>query len=126
VYAIDAELGTIAVVNVHRFRVAAVSHADLSLLGGGQVHARVSADGATLFVAGDAGLVAMATADLSAPARWMATPGPVTGLALSGDGARLYLTWGDELQRLDATTLERAEPMRVEDAAAVEFVDSTH
>ena len=125
VYAIDAEYGTVAVVNVHRLRVAAVSHADLSLLGGGQVHARVSADGATLFVAGDAGLVALATADLSGRARWMATPGPVTGLALSGDGARLYLTWGDELQRLDAATLERAEPTRLEDAGAVEFVDST-
>lgn len=125
IYAIDAEHGTIALVNVHRYRVAAVTHVDLSMFGSGQIHARVSADGTTLFIAGGAGLLALDTLNLTPRGTIMTTPGAVTGLALSGDGARLYLSWGDELQRLDAATLEPADELQLASAGAVEFVGTT-
>ena len=125
VYAIDAEHGTIATVNVRRYRVAAITRLDLSMFGTGQIHARVSADGTTLFVAGDAGLLALATRNVTPRGAIMATPGAVTGLALSSDGARLYLSWGDELQRFDAATLEPTDQLQLASGGAVEFVDTT-
>lgn len=125
VYAIDAEHGTVASVNVRRFSVAAVTQVDLSMFGSSQIHARVSADGDTLFVAGDAGLLALDTQNLTPRGTMMTTPGAVTGLALSSDGARLYLSWGDELQRLDAATLEPADVLQLASDGAVEFVGTT-
>jgi hypothetical protein len=125
VYAIDAQHGTIASVNVRRYRVAAITHLDLSMFGSGQIHARVSADGATLFVAGDTGLLALDTQNFTPLGTMMSTPGAVTGLALSGDGARLYLSWGDELQRLDAATLQPSNELRLTSVGAVEFVGTT-
>jgi sugar lactone lactonase YvrE len=125
VYAIDAMHGTIVTVNVRRYRVAAVTHVDLSMFGSGQIHARVSADGATLFVAGDAGLLALDTQSLTPRATMMTTPSAVTGLALSSDGARLYLSWGDELQRLDAATLEPADQLQLTSVGAVEFIGTS-
>jgi hypothetical protein len=125
VYAIDAMHGTIATVNVRRYRVAAVTHVDLSMFGRSQIHARVSADGTTLFVAGDAGLLALDAQNLKPRETMMATPGAVTGLALSSDGARLYLSWGDELQLLDAATLEPASQLHLASDGAVEFVGTT-
>ncbi|MGH2597249.1 MAG: YncE family protein [Actinomycetota bacterium] len=125
VYAIDAEHGTIATVNVRRYRVSDVTHVDLSMFGSSQIHARVSADGATLFVAGDAGLLALDTQNLTPRGTVMATPGAVTGLALSSDGARLYLSWGNELQLFDAATLEPANQLQLASDGAVEFVGTT-
>ena len=125
VYAIDAMHGTIASVNVHRYRVSAVTHVDLSMFGSSQIHARVSADGTTLFVAGDAGLLALDTQTLKPRGAVMATPGAVTGLALSSDGTRLYLSWGNELQLLDAATLEPADQLQLASDGAVVFVGTT-
>jgi hypothetical protein len=124
VYAIDAEHGTIATVNVRRYRVSAITHLDLSMFHG-QIYARVSADGATLFIAGDAGLLALETQKLTPRGAIMATPGAITGLALSSDGARLYLSWGDELQQLDAASLEPLAQLQMASDGAVEFVGTT-
>lgn len=125
VYAIDAMHGTIATVNVRRYRVAVVTHVDLSMFGSSQIHARVSADGATLFLAGDTGLLALDTQSLTPRGTMMPTPGAVTGLALSSDGARLYLSWGDELQLLDAATLEPTNQLQLASDGAVEFVGTS-
>jgi DNA-binding beta-propeller fold protein YncE len=124
VYAVDARHGTIAAVNVRRFRVAQVTDVDLSALGAGQIHAQVASDGSTLYVAGDAGLLQLDTATLAVRGGLVATPAPVTGLAISGDGARLYLSYGALLQRLDAATLEPAQPVPLANAGWVEAVSS--
>ena len=88
------------------------------------VHARVSSDGTTLYVAGDAGLLTLDAGSLTPRGDVMTTPGPVTGLALSGDGARLYLSYGDELQRLDAATLQPTQQLKLADAGWVESVST--
>lgn len=125
VYAVDAQHGVISMVNTRRYRVAATAHVDLSSLGGGQIHARLSADGSTLFLTGDAGIVSVDASSLQLREPLIPTPGAVTGLALSGDGTRLYLSWGDEVQALDAVTLEPDQELRLTSAASVEFVGTS-
>ena len=124
VYAIDAKHGTIAVVNVRRFRVAQVTDVDLSALGGGRVAAQVSSDGATLYLAGRRRSASPRRGDARRSWRVDGHAGAVTGLAVSDDGARLYLSYGDLLQHVDATTLVPAQPVPLANAGWVEAVSS--
>jgi hypothetical protein len=125
VYAVDAQHGVISIVNTQRYRVVGTAHVDLGALGGGHVDARVSADGSTLFITGNAGLLRVDATTLELRGSLIPTPGPVTGLALSSDGSSLYLSWGDEVQALDATTLEPTQTLRLTSTAAVEFVGTS-
>jgi DNA-binding beta-propeller fold protein YncE len=124
VFVVDARNGAIAVMDSRRFRVTAFSRVDLSALGGGRISARVSADGRTLLVAGRAGMLeldakTLATRDL------IPTPGATTGLALSGDGERLYLSWAGRIEALDATTLDPVLTLLVPEAGSLASVAGT-
>lgn len=112
VFVVDARNGAIAAMNARRFRVTAFARVDLSPLGDGPVSARVSADGRSLLVTGRAGLMTFDTKTLAASAL-IQTPRPVTGLALSSDGDRLYLSWGGHVQELDAGTFDPLQTLSV-------------
>jgi hypothetical protein len=122
VYAIDVRDGLIAEVDTHRYRVIHTYRVDLSALGDGPVHAGVGADGSRLFLAGDRGVLSLDTSGFILD-RATSTPADVTGLALSPDGERLYLTWGTELHRFDPATLEPVGVAPLTGGGAIEYID---
>jgi DNA-binding beta-propeller fold protein YncE len=67
--------------------------------------AAVSPDGATLYVAGAGGVVAMDTRSLAVKGRWLQSE-PITGLAFSADGSWLYaIGRHSEFLRIDPRTM---------------------
>jgi hypothetical protein len=104
VYAVDARHGVIASMRSRGFKVSE-HDVDLSTLGHGPISASVSTDGATLFLAGSAGVMALDTGTFS-PQPLAPTPGSVTGLALSTDGERLFASWDGGIGLLDPISLD--------------------
>ena len=104
VYAIDARHGVVASMRSRRFKVSE-HDVDLSTLGHGPISASVSTDGATLYLAGSAGVMALDTETFS-PQPLTPTPGSVTGLALSTDGERLFASWDGGIGLLDPISLD--------------------
>jgi hypothetical protein len=102
VYAVDAMHGHVASVTVQRQKVKDASM-DLSAVSGERTAATTSSDGRTLFVGGEAAIVAVDLATMSVRDTWH-VGGSLTDVALSPDGRRLYVSFADHVDVLSATT----------------------
>jgi hypothetical protein len=121
VFAIDADHGRITVIRPDRQRIVHDAPVDLSAIGHGPVSARVTDDGSTLLVAGAAGVVPVDAVTLE-PRRLVPTPGAVTGLALSPDGARLFVSWDGGIGLLDPASLQTVDTLPSPLPGAVAYV----
>ncbi len=104
----DAARGVVAAMNTDTLETRYETEIAFGVVGDGDATAQVSADGATLFVAGGGGastLFALDTTSLQISDRW-AFEGPVSGLGLSMDGERLYVATPDRVDVLDPLTGE--------------------
>src|SRR6185437_11167465 len=94
----------IAEMNTRSLEITRSARIDLGTFDHGRTSARMSPDGNTLFVGvGASEVTRIDIKTLHFLGRWP-LPGDVTGLALSGDGARLYAALGDGLAVLDTGT----------------------
>ncbi|MBA3431794.1 MAG: hypothetical protein H0U16_09990 [Actinobacteria bacterium] len=123
-YVADPSSGGLALINPESFKVVTTVTMDLRSLKSGSASAQVAPDG-TLYLAGGSQVLAIDGESLKVLHRWN-TAKPVSGLAVSSDGRRLYVSFPNKLAVLDATTGERmrtfAAPgvqgiMRLEDQA---------
>ncbi len=120
VYAIDAKHGQIAVMNTQRSRVVQTRHVELGRPGA-QTFAGMSVDGGTLFVGTATGLYAFDALTL-APSGRMPSTAALSGLALSPDGARLYVSMGGMIEALDPASLTMIRDLPVAGPGRLEFV----
>ncbi len=108
VYAVNGDLGTVAVIDTSSVKVVASTTVPGTPVGSDRQvsHAAVvSPDGMRLYAVGAAGVLVVNLGDLSVRGRYL-TDRVVDSLALSADGARLYALSRDTgtLWRADATT----------------------
>jgi hypothetical protein len=102
-YIVDSGLGIVTRMDTDTLDTFGTRRIGLRIPGADRTTAQVSADGRTLFVAAGRTVIEIDTASFEVVRRISAT-GDVTGLGLSGDGARLYLGLVDGLEVLDAAT----------------------
>ena len=102
VYVVDTERGLVATMSAKRLEASEARPVDLGLAGGGPTSAEIGPDGA-LYVGRGTGVVAVDPRSLAVERRW-SVGGPVTGLAFSPDGARLYAAEGGRIELLDAAS----------------------
>lgn len=105
-YIVDSTRGLVADMNTRTLRIRDTVRLDLTGSGGERTSAVTSRDGSRLFVAsaldGQA-VYAIDTATMEISVRWP-MPSAVRGLALSGDGERLYAALTDRIAIVDPTT----------------------
>jgi hypothetical protein len=107
-YIVDSTRGIIVEMNTNTLRIHRTAHLDLSGAGGERTAAVTSIDGERLFIGSamdGSAVYEVDTASMRIVARWT-MPATVSGLALSGDGARLYAALDDRVAILDSTTGE--------------------
>jgi hypothetical protein len=107
-YIVDSTRGIVVEMNTNTLRIHRTEHLDLSGAGGEQTSAVTSMDGERLFIGSamdGTAVYELDTASMRIVARWT-MPATVSGLALSGDGARLYAALDDRVSILDARTGE--------------------
>jgi hypothetical protein len=107
-YIVDSTQGIVADMNTRTLRIRGTVHLDLTGSGGERTSAVTNMDGTRLFVGSamdGAAVYEIETATMEVVDRW-SMPSDVGGLALSGDGARLYAALDDRIAVLDATTGE--------------------
>ncbi|HZB02247.1 MAG TPA: hypothetical protein VE800_09090 [Actinomycetota bacterium] len=108
-YIVDSTRGLVVEMNTNTLRIHRTAHLDLSGAGGERTSAVTSRDGERLFIgsAMDGSAVYEIDVDsMEVVGRWT-MPAAVGGLALSGDGARLYAALEDRVAVLDASTGEQ-------------------
>ena len=107
-YIVDSTRGLVVEMNTNTLRIHRTAHLDLSGVRGEQTSMVSSADGERLFIgsAMDGSAIYEVDVDsMEVVGRWT-MPATVSGLALSGDGARLYAALEDRIAILDARTGE--------------------
>jgi hypothetical protein len=107
-YIVDSTRGIVVEMNTNTLRIHRTDHLDLSGAGGEQTSAVTSMDGERLFIGSamdGSAVYEVDTDSMQVIARWT-MPATVSGLALSGDGARLYAALDDRVAILDSTTGE--------------------
>lgn len=105
-YIVDAMRGLIAEMNTRTLEIERTAKVDLGSVDEGRTSAVTSADGDTLFVGSSRDGEAVYAVDvetLEVRERWPMT-GVVSGLGLSGDGARLYAAVDDRVAIVDAAS----------------------
>jgi hypothetical protein len=105
-YIVDSTRGIVVEMNTNTLRIHRTAHLDLSGAGGERTSAVTSMDGERLFIgsAMDGSAVYEVDVDsMRVVGRWT-MPAMVNGLALSGDGARLYAALDDRIAILDSRT----------------------
>jgi hypothetical protein len=107
-YIVDSTRGIVVEMNTNTLRIHRTAHLDLTGAGGERTSAVTSADGERLFIGSamdGSAVYEVDTDSMQVVARWT-MPATVSGLALSGDGARLYAALDDRVAILDARTGE--------------------
>jgi hypothetical protein len=107
-YIVDSTRGIVVEMNTNTLRIHRTAHLDLSGAGGQRTSAVTSHDGERLFIGSAMDGAAVYEIDVDSMevvGRWT-MPAPVGGLALSGDGARLYAALEDRVAVLDSSTGE--------------------
>jgi hypothetical protein len=110
-YIVDSMQARIAVMNTRTLKITRSEPIELGPLDEGRTSARISADGGTLFVSdGGSTLARIDVRTLEVVGRWQ-LPGTITGLAVSGDGARLYAALGGPVAVVDTDTGDAASTL---------------
>ena len=103
-YIVDSMSGLIAEMDTRSMEIVRSERIGLGSLEHGRTSARMSADGATLYVGVGGSAVSRIDIDtLQVLGRWP-LPGDVIGLGMSDDGARLYAALGDGVAIVDTGT----------------------
>ena len=103
-YIVDSARGMVAVMNTRSLKITGTRLIDLPPVERGRTSAILSADGNTLYVGvGGDSITRIDVGSLEVLEPWP-VPGNVTGLALSGDGARLYAALGEDVAAVDTRT----------------------
>lgn len=118
-YAVDVGRELITVINTNRLRAIRTEIADLGPPGPGQTRAVLAPDGEALFVATGNRLVRISTATLD-PHRPWTLDAPLSGVAFSADGSRLYVTTRDAVIALDPSNGQPLE--RIPTGAPMDLV----
>jgi hypothetical protein len=117
-YIVNAALGVVSVMDTQTLQMLRTERIGRTLDGITSTSAVVGDGGASLYV-GAAGEVARIDADsLRVTDVW--ETGDVTGLGLSGDGRRLYVAVGDDVEVLDAATGAELETVSVPSPAPID------
>ena len=105
-YIVDSTRGVVVEMNTNTLRIRRTAHLDLSGAGGQRTSAVTSSDGERLFIgsAMDGSAIYEVNVDSMEIERRWTMPAAVGGLALSGDGARLYAALSDRVAILDSKT----------------------
>jgi hypothetical protein len=106
-FVVDAMRGIVTELNTRTMATARTERVDLGGLHGGRTSARMSPDGATLYVGAGAAIVRVDVRTLDVLDRWD-LPAELTGMAVSSDGDRLYAAVGDRVAIVDTPTGEAA------------------
>ena len=107
-YIVDSTRGIVADMNTKTLKISSTAHLDLTGTGGDRTSAVTSLDGERLFIGSamdGSAVYEVDTTTMRIVGRWT-MPATVSGLALSGDGTRLYAALDDRVAILDATTGE--------------------
>jgi sugar lactone lactonase YvrE len=118
-YIVDSTRGIVVEMNTNTLRIHRTEHLDLSGAGGKQTSAVTSMDGERLYIGSAMDGAAVYEVDIASMrilGRWT-MPATVSGLALSGDGARLYAALDDRVAVLDARTGEELTTLRFDGAS---------
>jgi hypothetical protein len=105
-YIVDSSRGIVADMDTSSLEILRTARIDLTGPGGDRTSAVTTLDGERLLVGSaldGSAVFEIDTATLGIVARWE-MPGPVSSLALSGDGDRLYAALDDRVAILDSTT----------------------
>jgi DNA-binding beta-propeller fold protein YncE len=107
-YVVDAVRGVATVINADRLKVTRTTAVAFGLATPSgskevQTHAVVSFDGAWLFVARGDSVVRLDATTLSPQATWR-IPAAISGMALSADGLRLYVSMENQIGVVDPST----------------------
>jgi hypothetical protein len=105
-YIVDSTRGIVVEMNTNTLRIHRTAHLDLSGAGGERTSAVTSMDGERLFIGSamdGSAVYEVDTDSMQVVGRWT-MPAAVNGLALSGDGARLYAALDDRIAILDSRT----------------------
>jgi hypothetical protein len=120
-YVVDTERGVVAVLDTNDLVVDRTARIDFGQLRGGQTHAVISPDGRTLLVSSGFGVATVDVEGLGLFREWTA-PGEISGLGLSPDGRRLYLSLPGEIQMMDASTGRALDMIHVPGVDGIEHV----
>lgn len=113
VYVMDTSRGLVAVMSSDTLHVIQTAKVDFGLPAvGSQTQAALAPNGRTLYVSTGRAIVALDAMTLVPVAKWN-LPQTVSGLGVSSDGARLYVTLPGEVEALNATTGKPMWSMRV-------------
>jgi DNA-binding beta-propeller fold protein YncE len=128
-YIVDSVKGIVTEMNTRSLKIVRTQRIDLGSGTGAQTAVVASPDGSTLFIASamdGSAIYTLDTQSLEVTGRWV-TPGQVSDLRLSVDGARLYAAGEDQLDVLDAvngTLLNSVAATGVESILSVEGTTS--
>jgi hypothetical protein len=113
VYVVDTSRGLVAVMSSDTLNVIQTAKVGFGLPAvGSQAEAALSPDGRSLFVSTGRAIVALDAMTLLPVAKWN-LQGTASGLGVSNDGARLYVTMPSEVEALNTTNGARLWGMRV-------------
>jgi hypothetical protein len=122
VYVVDTSRGLVAVMSSDTLGVIQTAKVGFGLpTVRSQTEAALSPNGRSLFVSTGHAIVALDAMTLVPFAKWN-LPQTVSGLGVSEDGARLYVTMPDEVEALNATNGMRVWRMRVPGAEGIHSV----
>jgi len=123
-YVADPSSGGVAVIDPARAKVLESVTMDLDALTKGDASAQVGPDG-TLYLAGGSHVLALDGRTLETVQRWEMSE-RVSGLAVSSDGARLYLAFRNYVNVVDSTTGHRIDVIRARGITGISHLSPTN
>jgi outer membrane protein assembly factor BamB len=125
VYVVDTSRGLVAVMSSDTLGVIQTARVGFGLPAvGSQTEAALSPDGRSLYVSTGTAIVALDAMTLGPQAKWN-LPAPTSGLGVSADGARLYLTLPGTVEALNASNGRAVWTMRVPGVEGIRSVSSS-
>jgi hypothetical protein len=120
-YVVDAARGFVADMDTIKPKVVRSSKLDLGLPSKGQVHAALGPDDRKLVVARGSRIVRVDTRSFQVEGSFSVT-GPVTGVAWSDDGSKLYVSARATVRALDPRTGEEVGRIRAAGVRGLDYV----
>jgi DNA-binding beta-propeller fold protein YncE len=120
-YVVDTARGVVATLDTYDLRARKTDGLEFGSLAGDKTRAAVSSDGSVLYVAKGSSIMAMDARSFAVRGTWTMS-GPVDGMGMSVDGARLYVAMPGHVALLDPATGVSERTIRTPDIAGLEHV----